>query len=119
VHQDPTRYTVRGWQMSNGWGHTGFPWNHFGTAQPDDPAGSPCLAADKALRFWKYNDADTSNTTTRMQSTADTTDNTWGWNDLPCSTPLPYICVWSCEWPLAGSVLIALLAVLQWVHCVR
>ncbi len=45
---------MRGSQMSNGWTHTSFPWNHFGANQPDDPATSPCLASTKSLRFWKW-----------------------------------------------------------------
>jgi hypothetical protein len=72
VHFHSHRYTVRGRQMSDGWNHTGFPWNHWGAGQPSDPAGSPCVAADKAMRFWRYNATDNS---TRLQDTSDATNN--------------------------------------------
>jgi hypothetical protein len=58
--------------MSNGWAHTGFPWNHWGTGQPDDEAGSSCVASVKALRFWQY---DTANNVTRVNDTSNAINN--------------------------------------------
>jgi hypothetical protein len=61
--------------MSNGWSHTGFPWNHWGTGQPNDEAGSPCVASTKALRFAQY---DTSDNVTRLNDTGDASNNVGG-----------------------------------------
>jgi hypothetical protein len=95
VYQDGPRVTTRG-KPSNGFNATGggFPWNHWGTGEPNDASNGRCVASDKTKKFWKY-DADG---TTRVSDT-DTTNNVFGWDDLACTTSLAIICVWSCGQP--------------------
>jgi hypothetical protein len=94
VNQDGIRVTTRG-VPSNGFNATGggFPWNHWGTGEPNNANGGRCVASDKSMSFWKYD----TDGTTRINDASDATNNVWGWDDTPCGESLPIICVWSCR----------------------
>jgi hypothetical protein len=62
--------------MSNGWSHTGYPWNHWGTGQPSTPETNQCIASSMALRFWQYN---VTGNNTRVNDTTDPSNNVSGW----------------------------------------
>ena len=57
--QDGPRVSPRG-KPSNGYNASGqgFPWNHWGTNQPDNADAGRCIASDKTMAFYRYDPSD-------------------------------------------------------------